>query len=219
MVLYSTILSAAVPDAAAQILVASILSAPAAIMISQILIPPSDISLEEQPPLKKHTSSAFEAIINGTNEGIQMVIGITGILLVLFAFISLINMGLSTLPFAESFTIQQLAGYLFIPFVWLMGIDSSEVINAGQLMGTKLVLNEFVAYSQLGSMMVTNKAKVIMTYAMCGFANFGSLGILVGGLGSIMPERKDEIVRLSLKAVFAGTLATMFTGAVIGLIF
>lgn len=218
MVLYSNILSASVPNAAAQILVASIMSAPAAIMFAQILIPGNEEVELENYDLPVNTKSAFEAIINGTNEGIQMVIGITGVLLVLFAFISLLNMGLGLLPFEKAITIQQLAGYIFIPFVWLMGIDSSEIMNAAQLMGIKLMLNEFVAYTQLGNLIVNEKSKLIMTYAMCGFANFGSLGILVGGLGTLMPSRKNEVVSLSLKSILAGTMATMFTGTIIGII-
>lgn len=218
MVLYSNILSASVPNAAAQILVASIMSAPAAIMFAQILIPGNEEIELENYDLPVNTKSAFEAIINGTNEGIQMVIGITGVLLVLFASISLLNMGLGLLPFEKAITIQQLAGYIFIPFVWLMGIDSSEIMNAAQLMGIKLMLNEFVAYTQLGNLIVNEKSKLIMTYAMCGFANFGSLGILVGGLGTLMPSRKNEVVSLSLKSILAGTMATMFTGTIIGII-
>ncbi len=218
MVLYSNILSSSVPNAAAQILVASIMSAPAAIMFAQILIPGSEEVELDNYDLPVNTKSSFEAIINGTNEVIQMVIGITGVLLVLFAFISLLNMGLALLPFEKAVTIQQIAGYLFVPFVWLMGIEPSEVMNAAQLMGIKLMLNEFVAYTQLGSLMTNEKSKLIMTYAMCGFANFGSLGILVGGLGTLMPERKNEVVALSLKSIVAGTMATMFTGTIIGII-
>lgn len=218
MVLYSSILNPIVPNAAAQILIASFMSAPAAIMMAQIMIP-SDPGRESEPtPMISETKSAFEAIINGTNEGIQMVIGITGVLLVLFAFISLINMGLGLIPTEQTITIQQIVGYLFIPFVWLMGIDPSELINAGQLMGVKLMLNEFVAYTQMGGLLSLDKNKLIMTYAMCGFANFGSLGILIGGLGAIMPERKDEVVALALRSLVAGTLATMMTGSIIGII-
>ncbi|MEZ4870669.1 MAG: nucleoside transporter C-terminal domain-containing protein [Bdellovibrionales bacterium] len=159
MVLYSSILSSVVPNAAAQILVASLMSAPAAIMMAQMIIPSEGDSTESPIPLNTPTRSAFEAIINGANEGVQMCISIAGVLIVLFAFISLINMGLGVLPSDEPITIQNLAGYVFVPFVWLMGIDSTELFNAGQLMGTKLMLNEFVAYTQMGQMLTIEKIK------------------------------------------------------------
>lgn len=223
MVLYSSILSGVIENAAGQILIASIISAPAAIMISQMIIPPDQKLINNinnvDVTLKSDKASAFEAIIDGTNEGVSMVIGIIGILLVLFAFIAIINNSLGLLPFNEPITIQKIAGYLFYPFMWLMGIESTDLLQAGQLMGTKLMLNEFVAYSQMAGAPLSNpKSNVIMTYAMCGFANFGSLGILIGGLGTIVPERKNEIVSLSLKAIMAGTIATMLTGTIAGII-
>lgn len=220
MVLYSTILNNVVENPAGQMIIASFMSAPAAIMFAQIIIPESKkIESEKDIVIPRTTKSAFEAIINGVNEGTTMVIGITGVLLVMFSFISLINMGLNLVPLDTPITIQRLAGYVFVPFCWLMGIAPSEILKASELMGIKLIINEFVAYTELAKTpLVTEKSRLIMTYAMCGFANFGSLGILVGGLGTFMPERKDEVVTLSLKALLAGTLATMTTGAIVGLI-
>jgi CNT family concentrative nucleoside transporter len=217
MVLYSNILSNVIENAAGQILIASVMSAPAAIMIAQLMIPPSEEVIEDDPiELKATTKNSFEAIINGTSEGVQMLISISAILIVLFAFIHLIN---SFLGLFGAITIQKLAGYIFVPFVWLMGIESVDLMAAGQLMGTKVMVNELVAYFQMGSAGLTSmKSKLIMTYAMCGFANFGTLGILIGGMSTIVPERKNEIVSLAFKSIIAGTLATMITGTIIGLL-
>lgn len=230
MVLYASILAPFVDNAAGQIIIASVMSAPAAILMARLMIPETDFPAngspaetagtkgEAAPQLTPRTSSAFEAIMNGIGEGVPMVIHIAAVLVVLFAFVSLINMGLGWMEIGDApLTIQRLAGYLFAPLVWLMGVESSEVLAAGQLMGIKLILNEFVAYSQLGESLSVARHRIIMTYALCGFANFGSLGILVGGLGELLPERKRELVGLTLKALVAGTLATMLTGTIIGL--
>jgi CNT family concentrative nucleoside transporter len=223
LVLYSVILEKVVPGAATQILIASVMSAPAAIMMGQILIPSDEITPEEEQretlEIKSETKSSFEAIMNGTNDGISMVIGIAATLLVLFAFIELINLVLALIPSDQAITIQGIAGYFFYPFMWLMGVSTENLMSAGQLMGTKLMLNEFVSYSMLsGNPLSLAKDNTIMLYAMCGFANFGSLGILIGGLGTIIPERKNEVASLGLKAILAGTLATMLTGTIAGLL-
>lgn len=221
MVLYASVLNQVIEHAAAQLFVASVMSAPAAIMFAQIIVPPQTTKKNVQDIIKlpKQTKSSFEAIVNGTNEGVKMVIGIIGILIVLFAFISLINTFLALIPAENPLTIEKIAGKIFIPFCWLMGIPPQELSLTGELMGTKLLLNEFVAYMKLSQMTeLSQHSQLILTYAMCGFANFGSLGILVGGLGTIIPERKEEVLKLSLKGILAGTLSTMYTGIIIGLL-
>ena len=221
MVLYSSILSGVIPNAATQILTASIMSAPAAIMFAELIIPyrAPETSDGRVPDAKSQSESAIEAIINGTSEGVVMVLHITGVLIVIFALISLVNMGLFSITGIDGLSIEKIVGYLFAPFCWLMGIESSEVLQAGELMGTKFIANEFVSYTKLAALTgMSSKSKLILTYAMCGFANLGSLGILVGGLGQIMPEKKAMIGKLVTKSLFVGTLATMFSGLVIGIV-
>lgn len=219
-VLYSSVLSTVITDPAAQLIIASVMSAPAAIMMAQIIIPPDQAVASEinAIDLKSDSSSAFEAIIKGTSEGTSMVIGIAGVLIVLFAFVYLINAILGLNPFGQ-IELQVLVGYFYYPFCWLMGIPVEDIPYASKLMGTKLVLNEFVAYTQLTAESIKfEKSRIILTYALCGFANFGSLGILIGGLGSLMPDSRELIAQLGLKAIVAGTLATMFTGTIAGLL-
>jgi concentrative nucleoside transporter, CNT family len=143
-------------------------------------------------------------------------------LIVLVAIVSLANLILALLPHiaGEPLTLQGLLGYVMSPVVWLMGIPWSEAHTAGALMGTKTVLNEFIAYVDLAHLpagALSERSRLIMTYAMCGFANFGSLGIMIGGLGGMAPERREEIIALGLKSIVAGTLATCMTGAVVGI--
>ncbi len=220
MALYAGVLRSVVDNAAGQILVASIISVPAAVLIAQILIPSEGTTVpEETHELRIKTKSAFEALINGTLDGMRMVLNIAAVIIVLFAVISLVNQVLSQL--SETLTLQWLVGWVFTPFCWLMGIPAGEAVAAGRLMATKTMLNEFVAYMQMagaGGAGLSERTRLILTYAMCGFANFGSVGILVGGLGTILPDRKAEIVNLALRAIIAGTLATMMTGAVIAIV-
>ncbi|MAE73306.1 MAG: nucleoside:proton symporter [Bdellovibrionaceae bacterium] len=221
MALYAGVLSPVMQDAAGQLFVASLMSAPASILFAHLIIPETtSVSETKLEKVESPYKSGFEAMIAGANEGLQACLGIAAVLIILFASISLLNQGLALLPF-EGLRVESLVGRIFYPLVWLMGIPANEVPIAGDLMGTKLVLNEFVSYlslSQVPQSQLSAESKHIMIYALCGFANFGSLGILVGGLGSLVPERKNEIVTLSLKGLIAGTLATMMTGAIVGII-
>ena len=222
LVLYATILKDSVPDALGQILLASLISAPAAILIAQIMIPQGRISDKAiDLSTEKETTSAFDALIKGTFDGLQMVLNIVAVIIVVFASVALINKGLGLVTISgKELSLQNLFGFVFTPITWLMGLSWQESLIAGPLMGTKTALNEFVAYSELArvhSGNLSEKSRVILTFAMCGFANFGSLGILVGGLGTILPERRQEILELGLKAILAGTLATCMTGSVIAI--
>ncbi len=223
MVLYASVLSGAIPDAMGHILTASIISAPAAITVAAIMIPETgEMTSGDIVPPQRATSS-MDAITKGTTEGITLLINIVAMLVVLVALVSLANMILGLLPDmgAEPVTLQRLLGYVMAPVVWLMGVPWSEALTAGSLMGIKTILNEFLAYlnmAQLPEEALSPKSRMIMTYAMCGFANFGSLGIMIGGMGSMAPERRDEIVSLGLKSIVAGTLATCMTGAVVGIV-
>jgi CNT family concentrative nucleoside transporter len=211
------------PDAAAQLLVASIISAPAAIAIALLMIP-GEKKVEARasmPP--RETSSAMEAIVAGTEQGLRMLLNIIAMLIVLVALVSLANAILSLLPdiAGRAVTLQGALGLLLMPVAWLMGIPWAECFEAGQLLATKVVLNEFVAYLELASLpdgALSQRSGLIMLYALCGFANFGSLGIMIGGLTVIVPERRSEILDLGLRSIVAGMLATCCTGCVIGLL-
>jgi CNT family concentrative nucleoside transporter len=223
MVLYVSILSGVIPGVAGHILTASIISMPAAILISKVMIPETKplTTGELQSSIESHNS--MDAVTQGTLQGVQLLINILAMLVVLVALVHLVNLILGWLPHwgAAPITLQRLLGYVMAPIVWLMGVPWNESMTAGGLMGTKTVLNEFIAYLDLGKLApgaLSLRSKLIMTYAMCGFANPGSLGIMIGGLGTMVPERRGEIVSLGLRSIVAGTLATSMTGAVVGIL-
>ena len=223
MVLYASILSAAIPEVMGHILTASIISVPAAVTIAKIMVP-------ETRPLTPGTitdpepaASSMDAVTRGTIQGVQLVINIVAMLVVLVALVHLANLALGLLPAMAggALTLQRLLGWIMAPLVWLMGVPWAEAPAAGALMGTKTILNEFIAYldlSRLAPGTLNPRSMLIMTYAMCGFANPGSLGIMIGGLGTMAPERREEIVALGLRSIVAGTLATCMTGCVVGIL-
>ena len=223
MVLYASILSNVIPDIMGHILTASIISVPAAIMISKIMVPETGRLTSGELSSPEEALSAMDAITKGTMQGIQLLINIIAMLIVLVALVHLVNIILGVLPeFGDQpVTLQRLLGLVMAPVVWLMGVPWKEAPVAGALMGTKIILNEFLAYldmSRLAQGALSHKTLVIMTYAMCGFANPGSLGIMIGGMGTMAPERRDEIVSLGFRSIVAGTLATCMTGAVVGIL-
>jgi CNT family concentrative nucleoside transporter len=162
-------------------------------------------------------------VTQGTLQGVQLLINIIAMLVVLIALVSLVNLLLGALPEVAHapLTLQRVLGWLMAPVVWLIGIPWAEAQTAGGLMGTKTVLNELLAYLELANLpegALSPRSEILMTYAMCGFANLGSLGIMIGGLGTMVPERRAEIVALGFKSILAGTLATLMTGAVAGVL-
>ena len=223
MVLYASILQSVVPGIMGHLLVASIVSAPAAITISKLMVPETS-GLSEALSVPKGAQSAMDAITNGVLGGIKLLINIIAMLVVFVALVHLLNLVLAFLPeiSGEPITFQRIVGYIMAPVVWLMGIPASEAVTAGGLMGIKTVLNELLAYLKFAALPqgeLCERSRLIMIYAMCGFANFGSLGIMIGGLGAMAPERRDEIVGLGLKSIVAGTIATCMTGALVGMIY
>ena len=223
MVLYASILSKTIPDVMGHILTASIISVPAAITISKLMVPETGELTSGELTAPEKASGSMDAITKGTLQGVELLINIIAMLVVLVAFVYLVNLLLGLLPKlgGEQITLQRLMGFVMAPVVWLMGIPWAEATTAGSLMGTKTILNEFLAYldmSRLGPDALSPKSKLIMTYAMCGFANPGSLGIMIGGMGTMAPTRRNEIVALGFRSVIAGTLATCMTGAVVGII-
>lgn len=223
MVLYASILGSIIPDVMGHILTASIISVPAAITIAKIMIPETEQLTGGRLSAQEEAHNSMDAITRGTLQGVQLLINVVAMLVVLVALVHLVNILLALLPDwqGREITLQRLLGLITAPLAWLIGIPWSESATAGSLMATKTILNEFVAYldlSQLPEGALSDRSKLIMTYAMCGFANPGSLGIMIGGMGTMAPQRRGEIVSLGVRSIAAGTLATCMTGAVVGLI-
>jgi CNT family concentrative nucleoside transporter len=222
MVLYASILGPVIPDALAHILIASIISAPAAIIVSALMVPPEGEPTTGKLVPAEQARSSMDAITRGTIDGLSLLLNIVALLIVLIALVTLVNVILEALPAVGGapLTLQRALGFVLAPLAWLIGVPWSEAHVAGTLLGTKTVLNEFIAYLDLARLppdALALRSRMIMTYALCGFANFGSLGILIGGLATMAPERRDEVVALGMKTIVAGTLATCMTGAVVGM--
>ena len=222
LALYASFLSPMIPGAAGHLIAASVLTAPAAIIISRIMIPA--IGPETSGSFTPHpdADSAIDAITKGTADGIALLINVVGMLLVLVALVALVNECLSLLPDfgGTPLTLQRASGALFMPIAWMIGVPWSETANAGALLGTKTVLNELLAYldmMQMSKEALSDRSRLLMTYALCGFANFGGLGIMLGGLVAMAPERRAEIVGMGGRSLFAGMLATCLTAAIVGL--
>ena len=224
LALYAVFLAGRVPDAAGHLLVASVLSAPAAITVARLMLPeapgtpPTDAALPPDP----ETTGAMDAITRGTMNGLNLLLGVVAMLLVLVALVHLANALLGLLPelAGAPLTLERKLGGAMAPLVWLTGIPWAEAPTAGALMGTKTVLNELIAYLQLAQLpeaALSPRSRLVMTDALCGFANFASLGILIAGLAGMVPERRAEIAGLGIKSIVGGTLATLMTGAVVGM--
>ena len=209
--LYGSILGRVMPDAVAHLLIASILSAPAALVVAFLMIPPG-LTAGETLTLKSDAAGSMDALTRGTLEGAQLLLNIVAMLVVFVALVALVNLVIAP------YTLQGALGWLLAPLAWLAGIPWHEARAAGALLGTKTVINELVAYLDLSQMsQLSERTRVLMTYALCGFANLGSLGIMIGGLGTMAPERRPEIVDLGIKSIVAGTLATCLTSASVAL--
>ncbi len=223
MVLYATILDKIIPNIMGHILTASIISIPASIIISKIIIPETDKPTSGSISINNSAINSMDAITKGTIAGVQLLINITAMIIVLIALVHFVNTLLGFIPQynGSPFKLERILGVLMSPIVWLMGIPWSEALTAGSLMGTKTILNELIAYikmSQLSYEELSQRSMIIMTYAMCGFANPGSLGIMIGGMGTIAPDRRDEIIKLGFRSIISGTLSTCMTGAIVGII-
>ncbi len=223
LVLYATILESILPDAIGHLLTASLMSAPAALMVAALMVPAGRRTGGEVDAPTDRASSAMDAITRGTRSGLELYLHIIAMLLVLVALVYLANAILGLLPDIGGgpVTLERMLGILMMPVVWCMGVPWSEAGAAGSLMGIKTVLNEFIAYARMAALpsgTLSAQSALIMSYALCGFANFGSLGIMIGGLTTLVPERREEIIGLGLKSIVGGTLATCLTGSIAGLI-
>ena len=225
LVLYATLLGSVVPSAAAHFVIASVMGAPAAILVSLIMVPEtSEQRTGGEVEEAKVASSTMDAIVRGTATGLELLLNICAMLIVLVALVHLANAiiaGLLPEVAGAPITLQRLLGYVMAPVCWLLGIPWSEAATAGGLMGIKTILNELIAYVELSKLppeALDARSRLIMLYAMCGFANFGSLGIMIVGLSTMAPERRDDVLSLGLKSIVSGTIATCVMGAIVGVL-
>ncbi|SFL91884.1 concentrative nucleoside transporter, CNT family [Bradyrhizobium sp. NFR13] len=225
LVLYATFMAPLIPDASAHFVIASVLSAPAAILVSLIMVPETEDrrtgGLLANPDAS--ATSTIDAIVKGTSAGIELLVNIIALLLVFVALMYLMNAILMMMPTigGTPISVQRMLGYLMAPICWLMGLPWDQALTAGSLMGVKTILNELIAYVQLAKLgpdALDARSRLIMLYALCGFANFASLGIMIGGLGTMAPERRNEINALGVKSIVSGTLTTCLMGAIVGVL-
>jgi len=228
LILYATTLSQTVPDAVGHMISASLVSLPAALLIAKLMVP-GDAEAEtetatedsEEPGLKYESS--IDAIIKGTMDGMQLFLAVIAVIIVVFALVSLTDQILALLPLVgdEPITLKRVFGWLFAPLMWLIGVPWDQAQAAGGLMGTKAILNEYVAYLELAALpgeTFDPRSLLIVTYALCGVANLASVGLLVSTIGTLCPERRAEVAGLGIKSWIGGNIATAMTGAWIGLI-
>lgn len=225
LALYSGILSPHIPAAAGHLLAASILNVPAALMLARLASVDSFAEMEDRPsrPSAEHSRSSMDALVCGTVEGLSIAATVAAMLVVAVALVTLINMflGLVGAPFGVVPTLQSILGVLCRPLAYVIGIPWAEAQAAGALLGQKFALNEFLAYLELARVPVeamSERTRLILTYALCSFANLGSLGIMIGGLTAMVPERRDEVVALGPRAVVLGFLAPLLTAAIVGVL-
>ena len=224
-VLYATILAPVIPDAAGHIAVASVLGAPAAILVSLIMVPDAKQHHTggELGDIGQSADSTMDAIVKGTTSGLELLLNVVAMLIVFVALVYLANAILGLLPdvLGAPLTLQRVLGWIMAPVCWLLGVPWAQAVTAGGLMGIKTVLNELIAYLDLAALpagALDPRSRLIMLYAMCGFANFGSLGIMIAGLTTMCPEKRDEVISLGLKSIVSGTLTTCLLGAIVGVL-
>ena len=226
MALYAVLLAPIIPEAFGHILIASVLGAPLAIVVGHIMVPDAGrvADRDTAASLGRAADSAMDAVAQGTQAGVELLINIVASLVVLVALVALANTLLGLLPdiAGAPVTLQRALGLAMAPVCWLMGVPWAEAQSAGALMGVKTVLNELIASAELARLppeVLSPRSRLIMLYALCGFANFGSLGIMIAGLSTMAPTRRGEIVGLGMKSIVSGTLCTCLMGALAGLWF
>jgi CNT family concentrative nucleoside transporter len=210
---------------AGHLLTASIISAPAAIVIAKIMVPETEISQTKgivKVVIPREDTNVLEAACRGAIDGSKMAISIAAVIICFIGFVYLFNWLLHFLPNlnAEPLTMQRILGWIFSPLAWIMGVDLKDIRVVGSLLGERTVLNEFIAYIDLGKAkdLISPRSFTITTYALCGFANFGSIAILIGGMSTIVPERKKDFAQLGFKSMIAGMLACFMTACIAGIL-
>ena len=222
MVVYASMLEPVMPGVMGHLVVASIISAPAAVMVARLMIPalPGEVD-REVPDLKSESHGVVDALLAGANDGAKVLVNVAIMLVAIIAVVSLANSALGLLPLATPLSLERICGWAMAPAMWLVGVPWGEAQTAGELMSLKTVFNEFVAYMALARLpaeALSPHSRLIVIYSLCGFANFSSVGIIVGALSAICPEKRREVAGLGLKSMVAGTIATLLTGAVIGIV-
>jgi CNT family concentrative nucleoside transporter len=222
-VLYATMLAQTVPNVAGHLLTASIITVPAAIVIARLMVPESGIATAGTLALDTDVHGPIDALAQGTRQGLDLFLNVLATLIVFVALVYLVNALLGLLPplGGSALTLERIAGWLLAPIAWLIGVPWREAPIVGTLLGIKTVLNELLAYDQLArvaSTALSDRSRLLTTYALCGFANFGSVGILIAGLVTIAPARRAEITQLGLRSLIGGTLATCTTAAIVGVL-
>jgi CNT family concentrative nucleoside transporter len=221
LVVYALIISPVVPDAAGQLLTASLVSAPAAILAALLMMPPAEgeaVTEGEEGIPERLYDSSMDALVRGTQDGLSLLLGIMASLIVFVALVALVNLALEPVT---GVTLQKIMGWVLWPVAWAMGVPAGEAATVGASLGVKMVVNEFVSYLELaqsGGAGLSERSRLILTYALCGFTNLGSIGIMVGGMTAMCPERRRDIVALGFPALISGTIACCMTGAVVGVL-
>jgi len=224
LALYAQMLRPVLPDAIGHLLAASVIAIPAAIAVAALMVPLDGPAARDLPALPREDPSAMSALTRGVFDGLQLLLNIVAMLIVFVALVALVNGALAALPQVAGapLTAERVLGWLFAPLAWAIGVPLAEARVAGALLGQKTILNEFVAYAQLAALppeAMSPRSRLLMTYALAGFANLGSLGIMIGGLAPLMPaERRAEVAALAARSVPAGLLATCVTAAIVGLL-
>jgi len=225
LILYATTLSQTVPDAVGHMIAASLVSLPAALLIAKLMVPDNGdgaTHIDSEDEGLRYEGS-IDAIVKGTMDGMQLFLAVIAVIIVVFALVNLVDQVLALLPFVggEELTLKRIFGWIFAPLMWLIGVPWAEAQAAGGLMGTKAILNEYVAYLELAALpagALGERSLLIVTYALCGVANLASVGLLVSTIGTLCPERRADAAGLGMKSWIAGNIATAMTGAWIGLV-
>ena len=222
LVLYASTLGNVIPNAAGHLIVASLISLPAALMVARLMVPGQPQSTEPAEPDLAY-DGAMDAVVRGAMEGVQLMLAVIGIIITIFALVALADQILALAPHVDgaALTLKRMFGWIFSPFMWAIGVPWDQATVAGALMGTKAILNEYVAYLDLAALpagTLDPRSALIVTYALAGFANLASIGLLVSTIASLCPERRAEAAGLGVKSWIAGNFATLMTGAMIGLV-
>ncbi len=223
LVIEAAVISNVVPNATGHLISASLITLPGVVYISHLLEPNTSNPTGSDKAIGRGGDSVIDVITKGTQMGLNLFLTIIAMVLVIVSLVHLLNALLNLLPdvFGAPLSLERILGYLLAPLTWLLGIPWSEAVQAGQLMGTKTILTEFIAYIRLGEIpadALSQRSRIIMTYALCGFANFVSLGIMIAGLATMVPTRRGEIIGFGMKAIVGGTVATCTTACLIGIL-
>ena len=223
LVLYAQTLAKSVPDAVGHMISASLISLPAAILVARLMVPGGGETEVSEDETGLHYDSSIDAIVQGTMDGVQLFLAVIGMIIVIFALVALVDQVLALAPAVqgEPLTLRRLFGWLFAPLMWTLGVPWDQAPQAGALMGTKTILNEYVAYMDLAALppgSLDTRSQLIVTYALCGVANLASIGLLVSTIGTLAPSRRAEAAGLGMKSWVAGNMTSAMTGAVIGLV-